>query len=341
MNAKNINTSKLTIEDDIFDINLTFYNFLKKITQARFSDTHANQILTIYYSNSNLETELLKELLYAYSEDFIKRNDLSSILNLISEINQNNIEIFIFALKLNLVKDLLLQEAKVAQSIKSQKLEGLNQLSLAYDKVSIQVAYATRISGALLSLLFFQKLEQADHHFIASSTQEWLAGLIQSYASLAKKGLEPNQIFMLFFAESINQSITSLAGVSYESRIKNVLIGLGIPAHDIHKTHDKNDTSTEFDFFFTHKGLTYGIGAKRTLRECYKQFIKTAHMSQLDVMIEITLGTDLTENTANAIQKHGVYLFVADEVYQAKKYLQEIKTIFPASALNKALLETL
>jgi hypothetical protein len=34
-------------------------------------------------------------------------------------------------------------------------------------------------------------------------------------------------------------------------------------------------------------------------------------------------------------------LFVADEVYKAKKYLQEIEGIFPASELSKELLEKL
>jgi hypothetical protein len=64
-------------------------------------------------------------------------------------------------------------------------------------------------------------------------------------------------------------------------------------------------------------------------------------MSKLDEMIEITLGTDLRENIAKAIREHGVYLFVADEVYKAKKYLQEIEGIFPASELSKELLEKL
>ena len=96
-----------------------------------------------------------------------------------------------------------------------------------------------------------------------------------------------------------------------------------------------------FDFFFSHKNKKYGIGAKRTLRERYKQFIKTSHMAKIDVMIEITLGTDLRENIANAIRDHGVYLFVADEIYVSKKYLQKIKGIFPASKLSLSMLEKL
>ena len=116
---------------------------------------------------------------------------------------------------------------------------------------------------------------------------------------------------------------------------------MGIPSDSISKAHDKVDSSTEFDFIFEFEGRRYGIGAKRTLRERYKQFIKTSHMSQLDVMIEITLGTDLRESAARAIREHGVYLFVADEVYDAKKYLQEIDGVYPARELSVKLIAKL
>lgn len=333
---------KLEIKEKIFDINLVFYNFLKKITQAKFTDNQINELLAIYFSNINVNAETLRELFYSHIKTNIKRKDISSLIAAIEEIDNETIDIFVFALRLNLIKDLLLNEAKITQSIKIQKLKGLNQLSLAYDKVSIQVAYATRISGALLSLLFFEKLENRELNFVANSTRNFLEDLAKSYTKLLGKGIEPNQIFMLLFAESINQSITSTAGGSYEDRIKNVLIGIGISAENIDdKTHDKNDSSTEFDFFFKHNNRTYGIGAKRTLRERYKQFIKTAQMSKIDIMIEITLGTDLGENAALSIRKHGVYLFVADEVYRSRSYLQEIKGIFPASKLTLEQLESL
>ena len=333
--------NKLTINESVFDLNLVFYNFLKKITQAKFTDNQINELLAIYYSHSKVDVETIKELFYTYIEENIKRADLSSVSTTIADINKNTLDIFIFSLKLNQIKDLLLQEAKITQTVKTQELEGLNQLSLAYDKVSTQVAYATRISGALLSLLFFEKLEQGNSNFISESTTLFLETLIKSYKEFSKKGIEPNQIFMLLFSESINQSITSSAGASYEDRIKNILIAMGIPNDNIQKAHDDTDSSTEFDFLFTYNNRRYGIGAKRTLRERYKQFIKTAHMSKLDVMIEITLGTDLRENIATAIREHDVYLFVADEVYDEKKYLQRIEGIFPASHLTPSLLENL
>lgn len=326
---------KIKIKDKVFDINLIFYNFLKKITQAKFTDNQINELLSIYYSNSKLKIDILKELFYDYIEKNIKRENKFYISNVILDVNKDTIDIFIFSLKLNLIKDLLLQEAKITRSIKAQELKGLNQLSLAYDKVSMQVAYVTRISGALLSLLFFEKIENGETNFISDSTKLFLKSLTKEYKFLSKKGIEPNQIFMLLFSESINQSITSSAGVSYEDRIRNILISMGIPSDNIKKIHDENDSSTEFDFFFEYNKRKYGIGAKRTLRERYKQFIKTSHMSKLDVMIEITLGTDLRENIANSIREHNVYLFVADEIYKSKKYLQKIDGIYPASKLTK------
>lgn len=332
--------NKLKIKDDSFDVNLTYYNFLKKITQSGLTDNQINNLLSVYYSNGTVSNDILKELFYANIEENITRKNLEPIYDLFVDITESNLSIFIFSLKLNLIKDLLLNEAKITRSSKLNKLKGLNQLSLAYDKVSTQVAYAHRISGALLSLLFFDKLKKSNN-FILNSTNEFIDNLTIEYKKIIKLGVEPNQIFMLLLSESINQSIISSAGVSYEDRIRNILIAIGIPPESITKTHDLKDISTEFDFFFTLNNRTYGIGAKRTLRERYKQFIKTSRMTKLDVMIEITLGTDLRENIAKSIREHGVYLFVADEVYEAKKYLQEIDGIYPARMLDSKMLHKL
>jgi hypothetical protein len=332
--------NKLTIKEHIFDINLVFYNFLKKITQARFTDAQIHQLLTIYYSHKRASFECLQELFFEYIES-LRRKDRTAMAQVVTELRKEVLDVFVFALTLNTIKALLLQEAKLTQTIKVKKLEGLHPLSLEYDTVSTQVAYATRISGALLALLFFEKVEKGDTKFMSKDTENFLREMSMSLKSLMKKGIEPNQIFMLLFSESINQSITSSAGASYEDRIRGILLDIGIPNENIEKVHDVRDSSTEFDFFFSHKGRTFGIGAKRTLRERYKQFIKTSHMSKIDVMIEITLGTDLRETMMCAIRGHGVYLFVADEVYKKKRFLQDSDGVYPASALSKKLLESL
>lgn len=146
---------------------------------------------------------------------------------------------------------------------------------------------------------------------------------------------------MLILNESINQSIISDSGSDYEERIKNKLISIGIQEENIEKKHDEEDSSTEFDFFFIFEERSYGIGAKRTLRERYKQFIKTSQMSKLDVMIEITLDVDLSEEKVKAIRKHGIYLFVADETYQQFQYLQQTNGVYSCNDLNTELLKEL
>ncbi|NMA32917.1 MAG: hypothetical protein GX944_03240, partial [Alphaproteobacteria bacterium] len=85
----------------------------------------------------------------------------------------------------------------------------------------------------------------------------------------------------------------------------------------------------------------YGISAKRTLRERYKQFIKTSLTTDIDVSIEITLGLDLNEEKAKTILKHGTYLFVADEIYNSREFLQKLNGVYKASDLSEKLLKKL
>ena len=118
-------------------------------------------------------------------------------------------------------------------------------------------------------------------NFMSENAHDFLISLSQEARQFYTLGLEANQIFMLMFSEVINQSIISDSGSNYESRILSVLSHTGIK--NIQKKHDDNDKSTEFDFFFEIDGKTYGIGAKRTLRERYKQFSKTSLTSKIDV----------------------------------------------------------
>ena len=87
--------------------------------------------------------------------------------------------------------------------------------------------------------------------------------------------------------------------------------------------------------------LCFGIGAKRTLRERYKQFIKTSFTSKIDVSIEITLGLDLNEEKAKTITGHGTYIFVADEVYKTRDFLRKIDKVYSVKDLNLKTLKKL
>jgi hypothetical protein len=333
---------KLTIKKEKFDINLKFYFFLKYLVKANLSDNQATALLKIYSLKSSFQTTVSR--LIEQVENKIKKSSKKQklLFEILDELNDElTLNLFIFSLKLFMVKDLLLQEAKLKNLLDVSKLENLDPLSLEYDKITLYSPYSTRVNGALLSLIFFDKLDRGETSFISKDAEDYIRSLSKLALELRKKGLEPNQIFMLMFSESINQSIISDSGSNYEDRIFSVLTSIGIDECKIEKTHDKDDSSTEFDFFFQLEDKTYGIGAKKTLRERYKQFIKTAQMSQIDVMIEITLGIDLTKEKVVAIRNHNVFLFVSDEVYQSNKYLQEIEGVYSSRDLTILVLKSL
>jgi hypothetical protein len=235
-------------------------------------------------------------------------------------------------LRLCQIKGLLLQEAKILKLNKLEKLKILDPLSLEYDALSILQPYSLRVKASLLSLLFFEKLTKNETNFMSESSYEFLENLARDVQEFQKQELETNQIFMLILTEAVDQSIKSDSGSDYETRIFSVLSNLGI--ENITKEHDKNDKSTEFDFLFELNGKSYGIGAKRTLRERYKQFIKTALNSKIDIMIEITLGIDLSFEKAKTITAHNTYLFVSDEIYQRQKFLSEMESVFSVKDLT-------
>ncbi|EOH2215121.1 TPA: hypothetical protein ACVZ4S_001230, partial [Campylobacter jejuni] len=268
-------------------------------------------------------------------------NQWSYLEQIIYEIrNIIDFNVFIFALKIYSIKNFLLELAKIKQMSNIELLSKLDPLSLEYDKITIYNPYSTRVNGALLALTFFNHIDN-NQFFHDNINKEYFLSICQLSQELRKHGLEPNQIFMLIFNESINQSIISYSGNNYENRILQKLQSIGINQETITKKHDENDSSTEFDFFFNFNGKSYGIGAKRTLRERYKQFIKTSQTSEINVMIEITLGLDLGEEKAKTIRNYGVYLIVSDEIYEQNKFLQNIDGVFGSSQLTLELLKTL
>jgi len=333
----NMKIEKLQLTKDKLGINLKFYFFLKYINKINPSDSQIGQIsenIGLFRKNiTDLNSSILKIFLKSQiKSEYVKELNLRLI-------NLRDVEIFEFSLDLYRIKDLLLQEAKVQEIFDSKKLFETDPLSLEYDNISVLKPYKTRVSGALLSLLFFEKLGQNDCNFISKDSVDFVSGLAKQMLNLKKFGLESNQIFMLMFSESINQSIISDSGSNYENRILSVLNKIGIK--NIRKIHDEGDKSTEYDFFFEIDGKSYGIGAKRTLRERYKQFIKTKLTTKIDFSIQVTLGLDLFEEKAKTIVNHDTYIFVADEVYQTRAFLKKIKKVYSVKDLNLQTLKNL
>lgn len=328
---------KLHLSKQKKDINFQFYILLKCLTKLKA--TNIQEVLMI--ENIGLLKNSPTALAESLRKIFIKSHEKSEYIKEICErlSNTDDVELFDFSLKLHQIKGLLLQEAKIADVANISRLSNLNPLSLEYDRISVLKPYGTRVSGALLALLFFEKLDNGEINFMSKNSCDLIDSISKTAIRFKKKGLESNQIFMLIFNESIDQSIKSDSGSNYENRIQSVLDKAGIK--NITKVHDKNDKSTEYDFFFELGNKTYGIGAKRTLRERYKQFIKTSLTSKIDVSIEITIGLDLNEDKAKTIVSHGSYIFVSDEVYQTRDFLKKMDKVYSVKDLNLKTLKKL
>jgi hypothetical protein len=327
---------KLKVPDQKLDLNLKFYFMLKHLVKTKLTDRQLLQFKEYLNLYGTCWLDQNASFTFALPKTKGGENQKGYLLDIYTFIEKKeDIDLLTFALNLYAIKDLLLEGAKFKCLLIQDDLKKLHPLSIQYDKKTLVTPYTTRVNGALLALLFFDKLETKDFTFCTEDATEFFSKLSKDANVLCEQGLEPNQIFMLMFSESINQSIISNSGSNYEDRIRSVLVNTGIPKEDITKIHDANDKSTEFDFFFTLEGKTIGIGAKRTLRERYKQFIKTAHTSRLDVMICITLGVDATEDKVRTIcRQHNVILFVADEIYQEREYLQQEQNCYSVNALT-------
>lgn len=339
-----MNYDKLEIKKDKVDTNYKLYLFLKEINGWNWlTNNQISYLLEIIHSNSDLWFDklfwIIEHSIYSKVTNFDKSANMTYLLSYLK--NDEDILILQFALKLILIKDLLLSEAKIIVTDNLLSKNWVHPLSLEYDNSWKKNLYYTRVNWALISLLFFSSLENKKKIYLSESTNSYIENLIFEYHKLKEIWIEANQIFMIMFSESVNQSAVSSAWTSYEDRIFNLLVSGWLKPNEIKKIHDENDKSTEYDFFFEKNWVLVWIWAKRTLRERYKQFIKTSHTSEIDVTIEVTLWLDLTEEKAKTIIQHWTYIFVADEIYNSRDYLIGIDWIYPASEFKLDLILSL
>jgi hypothetical protein len=323
------------ITDETLDINLKFYRFLKNLNSTNgLTANQRTELEKILSNHTNKGFEPVMNLIYDFSSDLPDKKLMTfeELLPLLE--NNDDLEALSLSCKLLNIKPLLLEEAKLISQSKKTSLGKYHPLSIEYDRITVTIPYTTRVSGALIAMILFDKIEQGDSIFLSKIAHDYTEDIISGSKKLLSMGVSLEEMFLLMFTESMNQSIKSDSGGNYEDRITEVLVSQGIERDSISKVHDDNDSSTEFDHIFTYKNKTIGISAKRTLRERYKQFIKTSLMSKLDIMIEITLGLDLTIEKAKAIRNHGVYLFVSEEVYKHRRDLQELDGVYSASDFN-------
>lgn len=303
------------IESKIFDTNFKLYLFLKRITQSRATPNQLEVIIKIV-DLKQADYLIIKENFISYL-DTIKKPSFQNFFNILSFINNSeDINLFKLALELTFLKISLLEEVRlVNKNLTNEQQHDI--LSLKFDQLSCQTAYSFRVVSVLLASIQLDIIKN-------------------KYKDFEKKSVKISEIFMLLFNESVNQSIRVNSGSSFENLIKQKLLTIGIPDNKIiQHMHDTNDGSLEYDFIFSHQNIRFGISAKKTIRERYKQFKKSLKNSDVQILLQITLGTDLTPQKVNIITKqYNVFLFISPEIYIENSYLQKNKKVFSTTQLN-------
>lgn len=334
----------MDIKNEEYTNNLLFYTILKNLIKCHMSESKIIILENLINENKNLGYSKLIEFL---DNNVINPNvkayeDYTTLLNLCNEKNYLMwIDLTILSIELLLSKNLILEEAKTYA--KNQYDDGLathkDKLSFGYDMVNLEYPYGQRVISALL-VYTITNIERNTEFVLENSgkTVKKLNQLIKIATN--KYQINANNIFMIIMDESINQSIISTAGSSYESRVNSVLLNIS-DFVNVH-AHDKFINSVEYDYTFELDGKLYGVNAKRTLRERYKQNFEDVNQLSVDAMFLVTLGIDLNEEKLNNImQRHGYYVVVSQEVYDSKQYFKKNGRVISSKNFNKEALRKL
>ncbi|PEZ76374.1 hypothetical protein [Bacillus sp. AFS017274] len=180
-----------------------------------------------------------------------------------------------------------------------------------------------------------------------------IGNFASSVKIIEENGVRTIKVFQIIMSESADQRIKSDSGTGYEIRIENHLIQIGIQRNNIEALNHEEVGSIEHDFKFEFEERQFGISSKRSLRKRYKQYVNlllgfanqellegvneaddefipgeeileeygddvervTKESIDVDVLMTITIGADLTEKKARTIRSFGVYIFVSPEIY--------------------------
>lgn len=322
-------------------VNQLLYKFLKKsVSPDALGNKLGDSFLTSLIVNRNNSLATNKALL----NDIITRSKVGETkkeearLLLAEIINDNDLVSLRFSLTIIATKDVILTKSNLP--IESKISTGAHPLSIEYDNIGHEMVFYRRAYGALLSLSCFQNMAKSIESCPLQSVENYIWKILCSdFKALQKQGVEVNQMFSMLLTEVMQQSGKSKSGQEYEDRIRDILIKEK-SSISFRKGKDSKNSDLEYDLLFNHKSRNYGIGAKRTLRERYKQFQPKKNMDA-DILITITIGLDLNEAKSKTITKNGSYIFVADEVYEENDYMNKNPKIFKGSDFNLKTLESL
>ena len=318
--------------------NLLFYTVLKNLLKCQLSEKKLLILENNIEQNRNLNCDKMKQLL---KNGIVNENTnaYGAFMVLLNLANKNNYimwaDLLCVSIELLLIKDLILEESKNYARIKYREtITQINdKLSLAYDMSQLEPTYGKRVISSLL--VFALTSIDRETEFLLETSNNSIKALNSILKEIIKKyDINVNNMFMIIIDESISQSIRSDAGQSYESRVQSVLLNISDTVNG--HSHDNIISSVEYDFTFSINNKTYGVSAKRTLRERYKQNFENVDFLTVDAMFLITLGIDLNEDKLNNIlQKNGQFVIVADEVYEAKEYLKNNPRVISSKDITK------
>jgi len=317
---------------------------LKLLIQCHLSDKQLIYIQKTVADNFSAivkDVSMVKTLLIdtnaLVKPDTDKYSSLNYFLNTIDTMDIKMWCDFIdICIDLLLVKDLILQESKVyaANEYKKELKSIQDYLSVEFDMSSIHLPYGQRVISSLLLYAFTDINRKND--FILSSSESSVKNFSYKVKKLSKSyNLNVNNMFHIIMDESMNQSIKSDAGSSYESRVAQSIAPL-VQKLNGH-SHDSKISSVEYDNTFIYNNKLCGISAKRTLRERYKQNFEDVDLLDVDYMFLITLGTDLNEDKLkNILQKKGIYVIVSQEEYDSRAFLNKSDRVISSKNLQTA-----
>lgn len=338
---------QIEINDYIYSQNLYFYTILKNIVQMGFSE---RQLITLQdiimknrenYKDKSIDFQnMLMESSEIIREGTKKYEIFLNLVNLIDDEKYDAWTSMVdVAIDLILFKDLILQESKtyVINQEKNTENSISDKLSLEYDMSNLCLPYGQKVISSLL--VFALTNIERDKEFIMLSSGKCVKAINQKIKYLVDNyNINCNNMLLLIVDESVSQSIKSTAGQSYEDRVYLSLLGKvdNLKTH----SHDSNISAMEYDFTFEIQNKKVGISAKRTLRERYKQNHENIDVLDVDYVFLVTLGTDLNKDKLESIiQKNGIYVIVADEIYNARDYLKNNPRVITSAQLSRESLE--
>lgn len=336
-----VSNNKIEITEVVYNNNLQFYTILKLLIKCKLSDKQLILLQDVLLKNIKVSDRiLLQKILLSNNaiatEGTQKYEDLCMLINTLeySDIIMWK-DMLDISIELMLIKDLILQESKAyANNQYKEVISQLNdKLSLECDISKLSLPYGQRVMSSLL--VFALTDSNRKNQFILESSGKSVREFSDKISKLVNNyEINCNNMFSLIMTESVNQSIISDAGQSYESRVEEKLLPI-VDKLNGH-SHDSKISSVEYDFTFELNDVKCGISAKRTLRERYKQNFEDVKLLDVDYMFLITLGIDLNEDKLNNIlQKKGIYVVVAQEVYESKEYLKNNNRVISSEKLDR------